>query len=378
MTGMVPSRGSASWRFRAAAPMGQPSRRPTVVARAGGRSAVQRCLLAAILTVLADAGLAAEDLPPPGGSPAPSEAAQAAATALPPVAATPGPASEDRNLLDATRAVVRDATAWLVRGIDGWFGDRPFEQRGRVGGRIRLGTLWRQDEGFDWLTRFSVRAELPNLRERGAFLYFGRDNQRDVVADRPEGFTRREALRPETREDQSFFAGLGSDAERLVSFRLGFRGGLKPYAQGRLRQVWEVGERSQFEFRETVFWTLDERFGSTTAAFFDTLVGPSLALRWQTAATISQESDGVEWSSSVGLYRAFGFQRQLSLEGLVNGATANDFTVSEYGVRARWEQPVYKDWLLMEAIVGYFWPRRGSTSTREQALGIGLSLQMLL
>ncbi len=327
--------------------------------------------------VLGNACLAADGPPSPGGTSVTPAAESPAPTVAPNAEAGRPPDPDDDNLLDATRAVVRDATEWLVRSVDSWFGDQPFERGGRAGGRIRLGTLWRQDQGFNWLTRFSLRAELPNLQARGAFLFLGRDNARDVVADRPEGFTQRETLRPETRQDQSFFAGLGTDAQRALSFRLGFRGGLKPYAQGRFRHVWEIGERSQFEFRETVFWTRDERFGSTTAGFFDTLLGPALALRWQTAATISQESDGVEWSSSVGLYRSFGFQRQLSLEALVNGATGSDVDVAEYGVRARWEQPIYRDWLLIEGIVGYFWPRRGATFTRDQAFGVGFSLQML-
>ena len=299
--------------------------------------------------------------PRPDSEPPPQDAARA----------------DDGNVLDTTRIYVHDATKWLASGIDSWFGDRPFEQGGRVAGRIRLGTLWRQDEGFDWLTRFGVRVNLPNLRERGGFLFFGRDNEREVVTDRPEGFTRREQLLQETRDDQAFFAGLGREVTDAVSFRAGFRGGLKPYAQARYQQRWELGQRNQVEFKETVFWNLDDRFGSTTALYADHMFDPSLALRWQSAATFSQESDGVEWSSSIGLHKGFGYQRLLSLEALVSGETAGDVDLSEYGARARWEQPIYKDWLLAEVIVGHFWPRKESVTERGRAWALGVSVQML-
>ena len=283
--------------------------------------------------------------------------------------------AEHENVLDATRRYTHDAVEWAARGIDSWFGDRPFEEGGRVAGGIGLSFLWRQDEGFDALTRFRVRLDLPNVRDR-AFLFIGRDNEREIVTDRPEGFTRREQLLQETRDDQSFFAGLGAQLGDLISLRAGFRGGLKPYAQGRFTKLWELGQRNLVEFKQTVFWTVDDGFGSTTALNYGHLFNPSLALRWSSAATWAQKTNGVEWGNSVGLYRTFGFQRQLSLEALVSGETGGDAEVSEYGVRTRWEQPIYKDWLLTELILGYFWPRRDSITERGRTLAVGAGIQM--
>jgi hypothetical protein len=282
---------------------------------------------------------------------------------------------EKTNILDTTRGYVRDAVEWTASGVDSWFGDKPFEQGGRVAGSIGLSFLWRQDEGVDWLTRFRVRLDLPNLRDR-AFVFVGRDNERELVTDRPEGFTRREQLLQETRDEQSFFAGLGTQFGKLVSLRAGFRGGLKPYAQARLFKAWDLGPRDLVEFRETVFWTVDDGFGSTTALNYGHLFGPLLALRWQGAATWAQKTEGVEWGSSVGLYRTFDFQRQLALEALVSGQTGGDAEISEYGVRTRWEQPVYKDWLLTELILGYFWPRRNSITERGRTWAFGAGIQM--
>jgi hypothetical protein len=282
---------------------------------------------------------------------------------------------ESDNVLDTTRRYVYGATEWVARGVDSWFGDRPFEEGGRVAGAVVLSFLWRQDEGIDWLTRFRVRLNLPNVREK-AYLFIGRDNERELVTDRPDGFTRREQLQEETRDDQSFFAGLGTQMSERISLRAGFRGGLKPYAQARYDDRWELGQRDTIGFRQTVFWTLDDGFGTTTSADYGHLFSRDLALRWQGAATWAQETEGVEWGSSVGLHRDFGFQRRLALEALVSGETGGSAEVSEYGLRTRWEQPIYKDWLLTELILGYFWPRRDSVTERGRTWAVGAGVQM--
>lgn len=307
---------------------------------------------------------------------APTGNGASSASGSPPSQDAPDSANtEQTGVLDKGRAAVHDAVEWAARGIDGWFGDKPFEEGGRVAGRIQLGTLWRQDEGNDWLTRFGVRLNLPNV-ERFGFVFFGRDNEKDVIADKPDAFTRREQLLPETRDDQSFFAGLGTQIADAVSLRAGFRSGVKPFAQARYQRLFEFGERDSLEFKETVFWTVDDGFGSTTALFYDHAYSPSLALRWQSAATFSQESDGVEWSSSVGLYKSFGRQRLLSIEALVNGETGLDVGATEYGVRTRWQQPIYRDWLIADMTVGYFFPRKESVTERGRAWALGASILM--
>ncbi len=290
----------------------------------------------------------------------------------------PAPAADapEKELIDEAREEVRDAVEWLAREVDSWFGDIPFERGGRVAGRIALRATWRQDEGLDWLTRFGVRVRLPNLEHVGGFLFLGRDNEREVVSDRPETFTRGQQLLPETRDDQSFFAGLGANVARAVSLRAGFRGGLKPYAQARFTKLWDLDERSVLEFRETLFWTTRDGYGSTTSLKLGHLLRPDLALRWESAATWASENEGMVWGSSIGVHRTFGASRQLSLEALVDGQTGIGVGATQYGLRARWEQPVYREWLLLEVLVGHFWPRGSAAEERGSAWAAGAGIQM--
>ncbi len=311
----------------------------------------------------------------------PPESAASAAVANAPVAddktSTPDAGPRQDGVLEETRASVRSATEWVASGVDSWFGDKPFDQGGRVrNGRLGLRTTWREDDGLNATLRFNARFDLPNLREY-AYVFIGRDDERDVVTDRPDAFSREERLRADgAREEQSFFAGLGLTLRENIELRAGIRRGYRFYTQARYGKLWQMTARDQIEFRETVFWTVSDGFGSTTALSTAHAFSPSLALRWLNAGTFSQKTDGLAWSSSLGLYKSFGADYQLSGEALINGETGRDINVSEYGLRAKWQQPVYRDWMIGELIVGRFWPRRDALTPRERAWAVGLGMQM--
>lgn len=282
-----------------------------------------------------------------------------------------------REWLEVTRTKVHDATEWTARKIDSWFGDKPFEEGGSISrGRLGLRTLWRQDESFDFNVRFSVRMDLPNVQDR-AYLIIGRQNERELVTDQPDVFTRQQQLLAEDRhKDDTFFAGLGMGVRDNIDLRLGVRGGYKFYAQARYRQDWQLSAQDEIEFRETVFWSVSEGVGSTTAFDYEHAFSPSLAFRWLNAGTLSQKTDGFAWSSSVGLYKVYGTDRLLLTEALINGETGNNIGVKEYGVRVKWQQPVYRDWLIGEVILGHFWPRRDEYSERGKSWAVGAGVEM--
>ena len=279
-------------------------------------------------------------------------------------------------LVERTQRSARSTAEWLARGVDSWFGDKPFSEGGEVtDGRISLGVFKRQDESVDYSLRFNARFRLPNLEEK-TYFFVGRDNDREVVTDKPGALSRQDQLLTDRADQRSFFAGIGRSLNELVDFRIGFRGGLKPYAQARYRRPWEIGEHGLAEFRQTVFWTVDDKLGSTTALSYEHSFAPNLALRWLNAATVTQKSTRFEWSSSLGAYRAFGNQRLLSLELLASGRQGERVTVSDYGVQTRWEQPLYRTALIGEVIVGHFWPRRDHLLPRSEAWAIGTRLKL--
>jgi hypothetical protein len=315
------------------------------------------------------AGAAEPTAPPLAASAAEDGAADAAQSAR---------AMDDAlGALESTRRAVRSATVWLGRTIDSWFGDLPFDDESAVqGGRLSLSLGTRQGDDPDINLRFDARMRLPNV-ERQGYLFLGRDDPREVVSDTPDEVSRQSVLaKPAQAADPSFFAGLGV-TRHSIDYRLGFRGGLKPYAQARYRQSWTPSPDNLIEFRETVFWSVDDRFGSTTTLSYTHAFSPTLSTRWFNSATITQETRAFEWSSILGTYKAFGGQRSLGAELILSGTQGTGVPVSDYGLQLRWEQPAYEDWLLLELIVGHFWPRDDALQARGREWAVGGSLKLL-
>jgi len=275
--------------------------------------------------------------------------------------------------LEALRAWVRATTVGLARGVDSWFGQRPFDDGGRVEqGRLEVRTSWRRDQGPEASLRLDARFELPNLRER-VYAFLGRDVERDVVVDKPAALSRQERV-PLEPERASYFLGLAWPLGEHVELRAGLGSALEPYAQARYAQAWTLGEHLRLDVRETVFWTDADGIGSTTAVAFARALSPALELRWLNAATVARKRVGAEWSSLLGLYRVFGPDRELAGEALMAGHTASEVSVDEYGLQLRWRQRVYRDWLIGEFTLGHFWPRPAPTLPRESAWALGVAV----
>lgn len=295
------------------------------------------------------------------------------AEAAPSAEAPPTPVDE---AVESARRSVRSTAEWLARGVDSWFADKPFSEDAKVtDGQLGLRFVARQHAKPDYSVRFNARFRLPNL-EKKAYLFVGRDDQRELVTDKPDAFSREQRLLRENTADRSFFAGLGVRPHEHLEFRLGFHGGLKPYAQARYRQAWQFGSADLVDFRESLFVSRDDRLGSTTAVSYEHAFSSTFAARWLNSATITQRSRRFEWSSSLGAYKSLGDQRLLSIEALSSGAQRSGVDVSDYGVQVRWEQPVYKDWLLGEVLLGHFWPRNDPASERGRAWAVGGGVRM--
>ena len=314
-------------------------------------------------------------LPTAAVAPAASAASAASAAAAPVGADFPAPTTELQIAIESTRSKVRSSAEWLARGVDSWFGDKPFEDGGTVtDGRASLGLAAREGEDAKLSLRFNARFRLPNF-EQQTYLFLGRDNPRELVSDQPGALSNQQRLLAETRQDRSFFAGLGRDLSDAIDLRLGFRG-VKPYAQARYRQEWSLGDDHVLDFRQTLFWTLQDRFGSTTALSWERAYTPTLAARWLGAATITRETRKFSWSSILGGYQSFGDRRVLALEALVSGEESSGVGASDYGIQTRWTQPIFQKRLFGELIVGSFWPRKDTLTVRGRVWALGGNLKM--
>lgn len=347
--------------------------------------ATARVLRAALAGwALAGSGAASLAQEPPGVTPATPpevapEVAPGATTAVTSGPAAPLPEGAEplpTPTLESAREVVRATTVWLARGVDSWFGDRPFEAGGRVSdGVLGIGLFKRESESADVNVRLHARVRLPNLHE-GGFAFLGRDNPRELIADTPGSVARQERLRPETRDDREFLAGIGVALLEAFDLRLGVRGGLKPYAQARYHEQWQPGEPYLVEFKQTFFLSREDQLGSTTALSAAYAAAPQWALRSLGVGTTTQRTRRYEFSTVFGAYRDFEGGRLLSLELSTYSLEGTGVRLDDGGVLVKWAQPWLREWLVGEVALGSFWPRPDRTLPREHRWAVGAGVRL--
>lgn len=286
-------------------------------------------------------------------------------------------APPDQVWLHQTRDTVHRSTHWVVRSVDGWFGEEPFEDSGgEVGGSVSLHGVYREDDGFNARGRFRLDVTMPNVDER-VYLFFGRDDEEEVVRDRPDRVTRAEQRLPEDEREATVFAGIGYYLRENTELRLSVRSGYKPYAQARYRKAWWRTDRSRLEFRETIFLETDDGLGSTTALDYSHALTGRRTFRWRNAGTVSTGTSGLAWNTAIGTIDDLRRQRELALDALARGRTGQEVMVREYGLRASYRHPVYRDWVFGELMLGHFWPRSEDDPERQRAWAVGLGVEML-
>ena len=354
------------------------SHRPSAdhASRAIARQAAAWSLIAVALLTARGAGATP---PPPDVMPTPTApAAPASPPSLQPPD-TPPPATETDLLsstIELTRESARASTEWLARGVDSWFGDIPFSEGGKVrDGELGFSLFKRTDEPASRAFRFKATFRLPNLEAR-RYVFIGNDDRREVLEDRPDVFSRQQQLLRNDTTNNTFFAGIGSAIQDNIDVRLGFRGGLKPYGQARFRKSWQLTADDAIEFRETLFYSIADRLGSTTALTVEHIQTPSLAIRWINVLTATQHSRNTRWSSSLGGYQSMGEERVLALEAIWGGVIGDGVTVADYGIQTKWSQPIHGHNVLGDVIFGHFWPKPSPTEARSQAWAFGAGVRL--
>lgn len=322
-------------------------------------------LIPVALLTLATAGTAnAQTSTPELIAPPSSEAAASA-----PGDVTNSPESSTERLISNTQQNVRSTVEWLASGIDGRFGDKPFSEGGKVThGRIGLAFLKREGQSPNVGLRFNAKFQLPNLSNM-PYIFVGNDNERDEITDQPDRHTLRDQIRQRNWTDNSFFAGVGAWLTEEVEVRLGFRGP-RPYAQARWHHNWELSAADLIQVRQSFFYTVRDRAGSTSSVEYQHAFRPTTSVRWLNTATITQKNPHFAYKSILGLYESFGQERVLGLETQFTQSRVDDITTDEFGLQARWEQPLHRN-VLGEISIGHYWPRSSDVLKTEGEWAFG-------
>lgn len=312
----------------------------------------------------------------PGTALPPGEAPAAEGSAF---AACSQPARRQEILLDTASRRLHQTVCGAVLWFDGLFGERDLDVALRSHGRLEVSTAYSEYTGSRTRVRFDARVKLPALEERlSAFV--GLDDEDDFVRDRSEGAALRS--RPDADDHDAFLAGLGFVGRTTDTFQSEFRVGArsirlpKVFVQNRFTWIPYSDERDRVFLRLTPFWNNRDGAGGTTNTSFDHILAEAFLLRWATAATITEESPGLDWRTALVLYQNLAGTRAVAYEAFIRGATGAAEPLGDFGVRGVYREPFFDGSLFGQLVLGYSWPRDDPALEREGAADIGLGVEM--
>lgn len=267
--------------------------------------------------------------------------------------------------------------------FDGLFGDRRYDQEYRAtNGKLTVGSLWSERDGFNKILRFHARLYLPQLSKR-FHAFIGRVDPQEFISESkqevyglPSAFGR--------NLDDSTLLGLGYsepltkngsfDADTGVHLQFP----LDPYVRGSYRFARPVGARNLFRLRETVFWENTEKLGTTTRLDWDRVITDNHLLRWTGSGTFSERTQGMRWYSTLTLYQVLSLpkQRALAYELAASGSTDAPEPLGDYGATIIYRQSIWRDWLMLEARAGVDWPRDVPSAPRTPNPNGGLAFEL--
>lgn len=282
-------------------------------------------------------------------------------------------------VLDETRHLLHETVCGASLWFDSLFGQGDIKSARSTRGRLEVAVSHSEFEGTDARVRFHARVRLPTLEQRVS-AFIGRDDEEDFARDRTEGLGLRNEL-TELDDAEDWFAGLGytlGKAGIKTDFRVGVRGlrDTKVFAQERVSWLAYQDDLNLVQLRGTPFVNNRDGWGFTLTADFDHALAPTRLLRWNTAGTATEMSQGIEWRSAVLIYHNLGEQRSIAPEIFWRGATAAPESLLEYGVRTILRVPMIKARLFTNLIPGYSYPRLDPALPRDGSFNFTLGLEL--
>ncbi len=292
------------------------------------------------------------------------------------------PGSDDAAWIDRLQSGVYGGVCGAAVWFDGLFGTARFdEDSDRTFGRLGLFETYDRRDQLDTSLQLRARYALPNMKNRLRLIVARGDEdqlveERAATADKPlpQGF--------QAVGDDAWLLGLGYSKQGSphdgFDFGIGVRlsADIEPYVKGTYRHNFIFSPNTMLRFRETPFWRDSRGFGTTTQLALDYLATDNVLLRWNNSATVAQDTEALDWTTSATAYQSLSQRRAISYTALVQGETGADVPLQNYGVLTTYRQPVFRKWLFLELSGSLTWPKDTVEEEREINPGVGLGFEM--
>jgi len=288
---------------------------------------------------------------------------------------------EDPEIQEISQELAWSWSCYTFRWFDSWWGDQYDFDEKAVSGLITVGMRYSQYYGFDPKGRLKVRAPLPNMTRRWDVI-LGRVDEEAFVTDtqgQDKTFYNPGAI--DRGEDAEWLLGLGHRGQARRSgwdYSVGVRLRIPPapYVKAQWYYNKDLSDRSDFRFRQTFFWRLDQGFGTTSRGDLAYGINEKNVLRWEAFGTMHDEIDGVQWYAGQTWYHLLANRSAFSLRSFIRGETGAEVSLKEYGIDMIWRRPFTREWLYLSVGPSVTWPREFPEDQREMSLGFNLWLEM--
>jgi hypothetical protein len=276
----------------------------------------------------------------------------------------------DDNWLDVSHDYVSDQADELARWLDSFFGLRvaDIESARSI---LRLTSSYNIDEIEDdeFKLRGRGKLQLPALSDRLSLIFSGSEGD--------------ESDRIQTAGDES------DDGQVALQYSLqkkprhefdlfgGVRAGLKARAGLRYRYQYTPSADYFHRFRQQFAYDQSDRAISTTRLDLSYKLDYNSLWRWASRVQYGEETDGVEWRSSVGWQERLAPNRAITYFVGINGITDPDKIIKSYGLGIRYRQTVFRDYIFLDLVPNYSWRKDEAGYDREGAWSFDIQLEML-
>jgi len=265
-----------------------------------------------------------------------------------------------------------EPAAWF----DGFFGDpRSFEET-PVGNflRVRNTVRWDQTEDLDHRLRIQASLALPRASDRIRLLVTRDDDldggELDNVSGAADDTDR-------TRIGLRFLASERARSRFDIDGTIRLSGATpNPRVRGRYRYVQALSDRSLARLTQSVFWEVDDGFGTTSRVDYEFLPHRDRLLRWTGQGTVSEGSDGVDWRTSLVSFHQLSNYDAMRYEVGMFGYTDPKFEVEEYFVAVRYRRQFLRPWLFFELQPEHAWPLDQDTGRRRSDWRFSVTLEV--
>ncbi|MGI9293879.1 MAG: hypothetical protein ACR2PS_07835 [Pseudomonadales bacterium] len=301
-----------------------------------------------------------------------------------------GQAKKKNGWMDSSHEFVTTKADALAGWMDGFFGTRRAdEETARSFLRLRFQHDWDEEDGHDIKTpRLSGKVNLPLLDKRLDLVFSDELGEEDNVSDEVDQLLDNE--QPNT-DIALQYTGVDSDRSRL-SFRISPNRRLKLKARMRYRYKYPFSERYSGRFTEELLFRDGDGFSTTTRLELDDVINENLLLRWSNRFRYGQETEGIEWNSTIGLGQRIDDKHAISYFASVSGKTKPEF-ISEreakrlpdeprstnekpgwlteaYGVGVLYRVNFFRRWLFAEIEPAVLWRRRFEQGDSRGPVGV--------